>query len=316
MTFAEPNLLFLLLAIPPLLLLKSRMGDGLGSAGFSNVTLLSGFRPTWRLRYRWVPTFVRACAIALLVIALARPQVGQADTELAGQGIDIALVLDTSGSMSARDLSTEETRLDIAKRVLTDFIDGRTTDQLGLVVFRAGSIVLSPLTLDYEALKTVTEEVDDVPLPDGTAIGVGLSDAINLLRESRARSRVAILLTDGENNAGEVEPLQAAQIAKSLGVRVYTIGVIEAGARARGRLNVDEEALREMAELTDGRYFPAESEEALESIYGSIDQLEKSRIDRTQYGIYHEQAVYFLAAALGLLAFELVLRNTLWRQAT
>jgi Ca-activated chloride channel family protein len=263
------------------------------------------------MRYRWFPTFVRAAAIALLVVALARPQVGEADSELAGQGIDIALVLDTSGSMTTETISAEGTRLDVAKRVLADFVEGRTTDQLGLVVFRAGSIVLSPLTLDYEALTAITEDVGEVNLPDGTAVGVGLSDALNLLRESRARSRVAILLTDGENNAGDIDPLDAAQIAKTLGVRVYTIGVIERGART-----VDERALREMAELTGGRYYPASSEAALEAIYAGIDQLEKSRIERTQFGLYREQAAYFLAAAVVLLAFELLLRNTLWRQAT
>jgi Ca-activated chloride channel family protein len=316
MTFAYPILLFLLLAIPPVLVLKARTGEGNGAGGFSNVALLQGFRPTWRMRYRWFPTFVRAWAIAMLIIALARPQVGEADSELAGQGIDIALVLDTSGSMTAESLAAEDSRLDVAKRVLTEFIDGRTTDRLGLVVFRAGAIVLSPLTLDYDALTAITDDVGELNLPDGTAIGVGLSDSLNLLRESRARSRVAILLTDGENNAGEIEPLEAAQIAKSLGVRVYTIGVIETGARSRGRVNVDEEALREMAELTEGRYFPAESEEALGAIYASIDQLEKSRVDRTQFGIYKEEAIYFLAAAVALLAFELLLRNTLWRQAT
>ena len=311
MTFADPNLLFLLLGIPGALLLKRRTGEGNGAGGFSNVALLAGFRPTWRTRYRWFPTFVRAGAIALLIIAIARPQVGEADSELAGQGIDIALVLDTSGSMTTETLSAQDNRLDVAKRVLTDFIDGRTTDRLGLVIFRAGSIVLSPLTLDYEALTAITDDVGEVNLPDGTAIGVGLSDAMNLLRESRARSRVAILLTDGENNAGDINPLDAAQIAKTLGVRVYTIGVIEPGART-----VDERALREMAEITGGRYYPASSEAALEAIYASIDQLEKSRIDRTQFGIYREQAVYFLAVAVALLAFELLLRNTVWRQAT
>jgi Ca-activated chloride channel homolog len=311
MTFADPNLLFLLLAIPVALFLKGRTGEGNGAGGFSNVALISGFRPTWRMRYRWFPTFVRAGAIALLIVALARPQVGEADSELAGQGIDIALVLDTSGSMTAEGLGEEGSRLDVAKRVLIEFTEGRTTDQLGLVIFRESPLVLSPLTLDYESLTATMEDVGEVNLPDGTAIGVGLSDALNLLRESRARSRVAILLTDGENNAGDIEPLEAAQIAKSLGVRVYTIGVIEEGTRT-----VDERALREMADVTGGRYFPAESEQALEAIYQSIDQLEKSRIDRTQYGVYKEQAVYFLAAAVVLLAFELLLRNTLWRQAT
>jgi len=311
MTFADPNLLFLLLAIPLALLVKRRTGEGNGAGGFSNLGLLAGFRPTWRMRYRWLPTFIRAGAIALLVVALARPQVGQADSELPGQGIDIALLLDTSGSMTASSLGSEDSRLDVAKRVLVDFIDGRSDDRLGLVVFRAGSIVLSPLTLDYDALTAVTEDVGEVSLEDGTAIGVGLSEALNLLRESRARSRVAILLTDGENNAGEIEPLAAARIAETLGVRVYTIGIIEANRRT-----VDEQALTEMAELTDGRYYRASSEQALEAIYAGIDRLEKSRIDRSQFGVYDEYAVYFLAAALGLLALELLLRNTVWRHAT
>ena len=249
-------------------------------------------------------------AIALLIIAIARPQVGQADSELPGQGIDIALILDTSGSMSAR-FGSQDSRLDVAKRVLVDFINGRENDQLGLVIFRAGSLVLSPLTLDYGALTAITEDVGDVNLPDGTAIGVGLSDALNLLRESRTRSRVAILLTDGENNAGDIDPLAAAQIAKTLGIRVYTIGVIEQGSRT-----VDSQALTQMAELTGGRYFPAENEQSLEAIYGSIDQLEKSRIDRSVFATYDEYAVYFLVGALALLAVELFLRNTVWRQAT
>ena len=311
MTFADPNLLFLLLAIPVALLIKARTGEGNGAGGFSNLELLSGFRPTWRIRYRWLPTAIRAGAIALLVVAIARPQVGRADSDLPGQGIDIALIVDTSGSMTATQLGPEDTRLDSAKRVLVDFIQGRTDDRLGLVVFRAGPLVLSPLTVDYEALTAVVEDVDEVSLPDGTAIGVGLSEALNLLRESRARSRVAILLTDGENNAGDIEPLAAARIAETLGIRVYTIGVIEAGRRT-----VDERALTEMAELTGGRYYQASSEQALEAIYAGIDQLEKSRIDRSQFGVFDEYAGYFLATALGLLAFELLLRNTAWRQAT
>jgi Ca-activated chloride channel homolog len=313
-TFADPYLLLLLLALPVVLLLKRRAGDGSASGRFSSLALLTGFAPTWRLRYRWVPTLIRAGAIALLVIALARPQTGQADSELPGQGIDIALVLDTSSSMGAS--LSNDTRLAVAQRVLGQFIEGRTQDRLGLVIFRSASLVLSPMTLDYDALTGMVEQVQRVNLPDGTAIGVGLSDALNLLRDSRARSRVVILLTDGENNSGTVEPLVAARIAETLGIRVYTIGVIEEGARNRGSVNVDERALQEMAQVTGGSYFPAESEQALAQIYESIDQLEKSRVGRPQFGAYNELAVFFLAGALGLLALELGLRGTVWRQAT
>ena len=315
MTFNDPNLLLLLLALPLLLLLKWRAGEQATPGRFSNLTLLGGFRPTWRIRYRWLPALLRAGALALLVIALARPQVGQADTVLPSQGIDIALVLDLSSSMTAASLSTGS-RQEVAQRVLTDFIEGREEDRIGLVIFREEALVLSPLTLDYEALAQLLQQAPQVRLPDGTAIGVGLASAVDLLRESRSRSRVAILLTDGENTVGGIEPLAAAQIAEALGIRVYTIGVIAAGSRGASNLNVNETALREMAELTGGQYYPAESEQALEAIYASIDQLEKSRIGRPQFGTYNEMAVYFLIGALGLLVLEVTLRGTVWRQAT
>jgi Ca-activated chloride channel family protein len=313
--FADPYLLALVVLVPPLFYLAGRIGREASAGAFSDLGLLAGYRRTWRIRYRWLPNVVRAAALVLLVIALARPQTGQAESELPGQGIDIALVVDTSSSMTATNLG-DDTRLTVAQRVLTDFVEGRRNDRIGLVSFRQDSLVLSPLTLDYGALTTLLQNIQDVTLPDGTAIGVGLSDGLNLLRESRARSRAAVLLTDGENNSGTIEPLSAARIAETLGIRVYTIGVIEASGRSSGRVNVDERALQEMAQITGGRYFPADSEEALGAIYESIDELEKSRVGRPQFGAYNELAVYFLAAALLLLALELGLRSTVWRQAT
>jgi Ca-activated chloride channel family protein len=315
MTFDNADLLFLLLALPVVLLLKWRTGDQAAPGRFSNLTLLGGLRPTWRIRYRWLPALIRAGALALLVIALARPQVGQADTVLPGQGIDIALVMDQSSSMGSASLGTGS-RLAVAQRVLTDFIEGREQDRIGLVIFREEALVLSPLTLDYNALVELLDDAPSVPLPDGTAIGVGLASAVDLLRDSRARSRVAILLTDGENTVGGIEPLAAARIAEALGVRIYTIGVIAPGTRGTGNLNVNEAALREIADVTGGQYYPAESEQALQAIYASIERLEKSRIGRPQYGAYNELAIYFLIGALGLLALELGLRGTVWRQAT
>ena len=314
MSFADPYLLAALLVLPIVVFVRSRIGDGSVPGGFSNLALLSGFKPTWRLRYRWVPTLLRAGAIALLIVAIARPQRSQADSELPGQGIDIALVVDTSSSMGSG--LSERTRLEVAQTVITDFIEAREEDRIGLVIFRASSIVLSPLTLDYEALTQLIARVNEINLDDGTAIGIGLSEGLNLLRESRARSRVAIVLTDGEQNAGTVQPLEASRIAESLGIRVYTIGVIAEGARSGGSVNVDEEALRQMAEVTGGRYFPAESEEGLTQIYESIEELEKSRVGRPQFGAYEELAPYFLAAALLLLVLEVGLRSTVWRQAT
>ncbi len=315
MTFNDPYLLLLLLALPVLLFLKRRAGDAASPGRFSSVALLSGFRPTWRLRYRWLPTAIRATALALLVVAIARPQTGQADSVLPGQGIDIALVLDLSSSMQSGSLGTGS-RQEVAQRVLTNFIEGREEDRIGLVIFREENLVLSPLTLDYDALAELLTRAPQVGLSDGTAIGDGLATSIDLLRESRARSRIAILLTDGENTAGNVEPLAAARIAETLGIRVYTIGVLAPGSRATGQLNVNETALREIANITGGQYYPAESEQALAAIYDSIEQLEKSRVGRPQYGEYDELAAYFILVALLLLALELGLRGTVWKQAT
>jgi Ca-activated chloride channel family protein len=315
MRFADPTLLLLLLLVPGFLLLRWRLTREPGAATFSNLSLVSSFRPTWRLRYRWLPTALRILALVLLVVAIARPQNGRAESEVPGEGIDISLVVDTSSSMTAT--FGDSTRMESAKTVIKDFIEGRKDDRLGLVIFRERSLILSPLTLDYEALGRLVDEVDKINLNDSTAIGLGLSDGINLLRESTARSRVAILLTDGQNNAGSIQPGQAARIAETLGIRVYTIGLIERNARGTlSSANVDERALTEMAEVTGGRYFAAESEDTLQSIYESIDALEKSAVGRPTFLSYDELAPYFLVVALLLLAFEQLLRATVWRQAT
>jgi Ca-activated chloride channel family protein len=312
-TFADPYLLALIAIIPLFLLIRLRRRGDSAAGPYSNLGLFAAARSSWRIRFRWLPMVIGAAAMTLLVVALARPQTGQAESELPGQGIDIALVLDTSGSMTSG--FGDGTRLETAQRVLGEFISNREEDRLGLVVFRDTSLVLSPLTLDYDALQQLLTGVDLINLPDGTAIGVGLADALNLLRESRARSRVAILLTDGQNNGGDIEPLAASRIAETLGVRLYTIGLIEENSRRSGRVNVDENALQEMAGITGGRYFPAESPEGLSQIYESINELEKSRVGRPQFARYDELAPYFLVAALALLVVEVGLSSTIWRRA-
>jgi Ca-activated chloride channel family protein len=309
--FADPYLLLLLLAIPALLWLKSRLTGERAATDFSSVELLAAYRATWRVRYRWLPTLLRAGAVAMLVVALARPQQGQAESELPGQGIDIALVLDVSGSMTSTPLG-EDTRLAVAQQNITDVISGRSEDRIALVIFADRSLVLSPLTLDYGALKSLVGEVEQVEVGGNTAIGMGLAEAVELLRGSRARSRVVILLTDGENNSGEVDPGQAARIAEALGVRVHTIGILDRDNRGA---NVNEEVLTQMAEVTGGRYFPAASPESLANVYENIDQLEKSRVGRLQFAAYDELAWYFLAAAIGFLALELLANATVWRRA-
>jgi Ca-activated chloride channel family protein len=313
MRFAAPYLLLLLIAIPLLLVLKARFMRSSAPGTFSNVALFHGYATTWRLRLRWLPTALRALALVLMIVALARPQTGRAESQQQGEGIDIALVLDTSTSMGGS--FGQQSKLEAAQNVIKQFIQGRTNDRIGLVIFRENSLVLSPLTLDYDALTHTVDQVDQVNLTDGTAIGSGLADGLNLLRDSRARSRVAILLTDGENNAGTIQPLEAARLAETLGIHVYTIGAIDPQASGGSASNVDETALTEMARVTGGRYFAADNEGALEAIYQNIDQLEKSRVGRSQFIEYNEAASYFLVAALALLALELVLRSTLWRQA-
>ncbi|MGE0056423.1 MAG: VWA domain-containing protein [Dehalococcoidia bacterium] len=314
MRFADPQLLVLVLLIPLFLIVKSRLTRDQAPATFSNVGLLAGYGKTWRLRYRWVPTLVRALALVLLVVAIARPQQGRAETEVQGEGIDIVLVLDTSSSMTGT--FGDQDKLESAQTVIKEFIEGREDDRIGFVIFRDRSLVLSPLTLDYDSLGVLVDSVDKVNLPDGTAIGSGLGDALNLLRESKARSRVAILLTDGQNNAGTIDPGQAARIAETLGIRVYTIGMIDPAARRTGgSVNVDEKALEEMARVTGGRYFAADNEQGLQDTYVAIDGLETSQIGRPTYLVYDEIAPYFLVAALFLLVVEAGLRASVWKQA-
>jgi Ca-activated chloride channel family protein len=285
---------------------------------------VSDLRPTWRVRHRWALPALRLLALVLVVLALARPQAGQAGAVIPAEGIDIVLAMDVSGSMTDSTLG-EGTRLEVAKQVLGDFIDGRENDRLGLVVFRSESLALSPLTLDYEALQGLVERADVTPIPDGTAIGVAVADSLNLLRESRARSRVVILLTDGENNRFEVEPLAAARIAQTLKMRVYTIGVVDAPATGPGqespaealgtpRLNVNEEALRQMAEIAGGLYYRADSPDTLAQIYDEIGELEKSRVGGETFSAFDERSALFLLPALALLGLEVLLSSTLFRK--
>jgi Ca-activated chloride channel homolog len=315
-SFEAPYLLGLLALIPVVLLLRWRFSRETAAGGYSDLGLLADYRPTWRVRFRWVPTALRASALALLVVGLARPQVGHAESVLPAEGIDVALVLDISSSMSGSPFGPGQSRLQVAQQVLRDFIKGRESDQLALVVFRQQSLILSPLTLDYDALSSLIGEANKVNIPDGTAIGVGLADAVNLMRESKARSRAIVLLTDGQNNNETILPEEAARLAAALGVRVYTIGVIDPNRPDVAGRGVDEKSLQAIADLTDGVYFRADSPEALKSIYASIDKLEKSHVERQQYASYDELGVYLLGGAFALLALEVAATTRVWRRAT
>jgi Ca-activated chloride channel family protein len=323
--FESPYFLLLLVLLPPLAWWQLRRRPMSGAFTLASLRLVSDLRPTWRVRYRWLVPALRLLALALLVLALARPQVGQAGSTVPAEGIDIVLALDVSGSMTEAALG-DSTRLDVAKDVLGGFIAGRENDRLGLVTFRSQSLALSPLTLDYEALRELVDRADASPMPDGTAIGLAVADSLNLLRESRARSRVVILLTDGENNRFEVEPLAAARIAGTLKIRVYTIGVVDTPPGGAGEerpsessmprpdLNVNEQALRRMAEVSGGRYYRADSPDTLAGIYDEIGDLEKSRVGRERFSAFDERSASFLVPALALLGLEVLLASTVFRK--
>jgi Ca-activated chloride channel family protein len=312
--FAAPWALVLFTAIP-LVAWLAWPRTSAGSLRIGSLAAASAVRPTWRVRLEPVLMLLRIGAIMLLVIAVARPQKGEATSEAQGEGIDIVLAFDVSASMT-QPFGQGRTRLDAAKDVLSRFIEGRTNDRVALVAFQGSSITLSPLTDDYGAVDESVQGADQVRLADGTAIGTAIGESVNVLRGSNAVSRIVILMTDGESNAGEIAPLAAARIAERLGARVYTIGVVSRiGANSQqSTLNVDERSLQEIADVTGGTYNRAEDPAALAQIYQRIDELEKSRFETQSFTRYDDIAPYFLAAAAALIALEVALRCTAFRR--
>jgi Ca-activated chloride channel family protein len=311
MRFAAP--LFLLALIPVALAVwwDWRRRWSWPRLGFPNVSLFP--HRGWRTSLPGGARILIVVAAVLLVLALARPQTGAARVEIKSEGIDIVLALDISGSMKAEDFKPHN-RLHVAKDVAQQFVSGRTGDRIGLVVFAGGAYTQCPLTMDYGILLSLIEGVDFGNVPDGTAIGMALATSVNRLRRTRGESRVVILLTDGQNNAGEIDPLTAAEAARALGVKVYTIG---AGTDGPARIpvddpvfgrryvtvdaSVDEETLRQIADITGGRYFRATSAEALEAIYRAIDRMEKTEAETVEYVQYDEKGpLLALLAALAL----------------
>lgn len=315
--FADPQLLLLLALVPVILTLRvlreRRPG---GAVLFSALSLLPDRRRSWRERLRPALIVVRAIALVLLIVAVARPQAVRA-SELASEGIDIAIVLDLSGSMSETGFGDRETsKLVAVKKVVHDFVGGLSSDRAGLVVFAGEALLLAPLTLDHDVLQEIVLPLDTGRfVGGGTAIGTGLAMGLNVLRDSAARSKVAIVLTDGSNNSGTITPIDAAKAAKVIGVRVYTIGAILPGQRDRG-IPVDEALLREMADITGGQYFLASDPNALARIYDDIAKLERTRIGvRTEYAAYEDVMLPFLLAGTMLLLLEVLFGLTLFRRA-
>jgi Ca-activated chloride channel homolog len=331
--FAHPIalvLLILLLLVVIYRYRRDRWREQSPALLYSDTRLMEGLPQSWRVRLRRMPDVLRLLAWVLLVIALARPQSGSAREVLRGQGVDIILALDISGSMAALDFEPG-TRLDAAKTVIHDFISGRQFDRIGLVVFARNAFHQSPLTLDYDVLtqlldevRIVNEIVDENGNPlllDGTAIGLGLASSGTMLRESTAPSKVVILLTDGDNNAA-LDPIVAAEALAALGIRVYTIGMAKTGqipiSDASGNIvyiesDLDEQTLDELARLTGGLYFRAEDTEGLRRIYEEINRLERSRVERQIFVPWQDQAWSVMWAALALLLAERILRLTVFQ---
>lgn len=280
---------------------------------------------TWKSVVRpWLP-LLRVAALTLFIIALARPRLDMSEESVKAEGIDIVLAMDLSTSMGATDFAPN--RLEVAKRVAVDFVRQRDYDRIGLVVYAGEAYTKAPLTVDHDIIERFLTELQMGEILDGTAIGTGLATAVNRLRESEAKSRIVILLTDGENNAGYHSPELAAELAKEFGIRVYTIGVGSGEATlmpstplGNGRYrykqtrgSVDEELLNYIASTTNGRYFRARDTEELQSIYGYIDELEKTEIETTVFKRYQEEFGRFLLWGVLLLLLELLLRYTVLR---
>jgi len=313
--FASPLVLAFLVLLPPLAwwLRRPRRGAALR---LSTLAYLREAKPSWRLRLRPALLGLRLLAILLIIVALARPQRGQANAIVQSRGIDIVIAQDLSGSMSeafgpSSASGAQETRLTASRRLAAQFVQERKNDRIGLVGFESETRVLSPLTEDHQALAGIIQKMANGldGLPDGTAIGEGLASAINVLRGSQAQSRVIILLTDGEENVHKVEPEEAAKLAKALDIRVYTVGIIDPREQA-----VDVNQLKAIAQPTGGSFFAATSPSALQDVYGKINKLEKSTIVQQHYFRYDELAPWLLLPALALIMVEALLANTLFRR--
>lgn len=266
-------------------------------------------RRTWRLRLRWLPDTLHVLVLLVLLVALARPRQGLALSVIPEEGIDVVIALDTSSSMTERVVGTAETKLAAAQRVVKEFASGLEGDRVGLVIFQSRALTMSPLTVDQLAIGRSVTNVRSGLLPDGTAIGLGLAEALNLLRDSPARSRVVVLLTDGQNNGGEITPGAAAALARALEVRVYTIGF---GAGRPG--SVDAAALGQIAEATEGRYFDAATATELSDAYAEIGRLERSVVGERRFTRFREFAPTLAAFAVAALLLEVALRSTWLRR--
>ena len=310
MTFAYPYFLLLLLLVP--LLLWRRIRRQHPAIHFPDGALLRKLPVGLAIRLQWLLPLCFALGLVCLIVALARPQRGLHESRVNTEGVDIVLLLDLSTSMDIPDFARNgqrQTRIDSAKQVISDFIEKRTDDRIGLVAFSALPYSVAPLTLDHSWLVQRMDGLRTGMLEDGTAIGDAIASAINRLRDSEAKSRIVILVTDGENNRGELTPKNAAQAAAALGIKIYTIGIggglpVRQGFFSQAPQQIDTTTLEEVAKISDGEFFRAKDLATLKAVYDEIDRLEKTEIEMLQFTRYEETATHWLIAALVFLTLE------------
>lgn len=337
--FQDPHWFWLLLLLPLWILLRGRTGKG-AALSFSSIAIAKDVSREKRSRAGQLLFLFRILALAAIITALARPQLGKGHSEVESSGIDIVLAIDVSGSMNALDFSTRTqiaTRLDIVKETVREFIENRPGDRIGLIAFGKDPYLVSPLTLNHSWLLKNLERVD-IGLIDGsrTAIGPAIGTSVNRLKDLQAEDRVVVLLTDGEDNVRQFPPIAAAEAAKTFGIRIYTIAAGRSGRAPMPRMDaqgnilrdangdmvfggysdmrVDEETLREIAEITDGRFYQATNPDELRQIYDEIDALEKTEVKLRHFSEYDELYHWPLLLGLLLFALELFLSHTVYRK--
>jgi len=330
MAFAHPYLLLLLLLLPLLAWLKGRRGSPPAFL-YSSVKLVEGLTNVRRSRAGALLAALRWLVLALCIVALAQPRLTKSTTEVKASGIDIVAALDLSGSMISEDFVVHDqrvNRVNMAKSVLKDFIDRRPNDRIGLVVFAAQAFIATPLTLDHDYLQENLGRLEIGTInSDATAIGDALTTAINRLRDLKAKSKIIILATDGQNNSGKIQPLMAADAAAALGVKIYTVGIGEQGMAPMPvfmggqkvgyqnvRVDVDEDTLQKIADKTAGKYYRADNAEKFRQIYAEIDKLEKTEATVSKYTEFKELFPWLVSGGLALLLLEVALGQTIFRR--
>ena len=330
MTFGHPYVLLLLLLLPLLAWLKGKQGKPPAFV-YSSVQLVRGILNVTRTRSGAFLAALRWLILAMLIIALAQPRLTKSETRVTASGVDIVVALDMSGSMASEDFEVGRERLSrlaMAKEVLKKFVEKRPNDRIGIVAFATQAYIASPLTLDHEFLLQNLARLELGTIDNNrTAIGSALSTAINRLRELKSKSKIVILMTDGQNNSGKVAPLTVAEAAQTLGVKVYTIGVGMRGMAPmpqfwQGRkvgyqmqpVDIDEDTLQKIANMTGGKYYRADNSQKFQAIYTEIDKLERTEADVKKFAHHDELFAWVITPGLGLLLLEVLLRHTIWRR--